>query len=613
VKEDLEMQMVAEKEVEQFAVKRDGLATAQFGRFCLHGRRRELLADGVAVPIGSRALDILLVLMEARGELVTKDELMDRVWPNTFVEENTLHFQISAIRKVLGEDRDCIKTIAGRGYRFVSEITDTISQHDAVFARAAPAPCPAARPPTNLWAPTSNSIGREAQLRDAADLVRVNRLVTLVGIGGTGKTHLGIELARHLLPEFADGVWIVELGAVSNPDFVLPAIAATLGVAGDPASPGHLVAALASRRLLVVLDNCEHVIDTVAYIAEAFLQGSATVQMIATSREPLRVNGECISQVSPLDVPAEDVVDFDEISQYGAVKLFIARARAAAPRLSPDERFGAAMAKICRRVDGIPLAIELAASRAAVLGIEPLAAGLDQGFDLLTGGRRTAMPRHQTLRATLDWSHALLTEAEQVVLRRLAIFAGGFRLDAASGIAANATITRTDIVDCFAELVMKSLVSADMDGSVVRYRLLETTRAYMLEKLAASGERNEIARRHAEYYRDLFQRAAVEPETRSAAAWMAAYGPDIDNMRAALDWASSPSGNRSLGVALAIASAPEWSQFSRVDENRGQLERAVARLDPRAGAAIETTMPLLAAHALPPRYAIGHVPDSEAA
>jgi predicted ATPase/DNA-binding winged helix-turn-helix (wHTH) protein len=604
------MPMVAEKEVEQFAVERDGVATTQFGRFRLHGRRRELLAGGVAVPIGSRALDVLLVLIEARGELVTKDELMNRVWPNTFVEENTLHFQISAIRKMLGEDRDFIKTIAGRGYRFVSEITDTISQHDAVFAHGARALCPVALPPTNLRAPTSNFIGREVQLRDAADLVRVNRLVTLVGIGGAGKTHLGIELARNLLPEFGDGVWIVELGAVSNPEFVLPAVAAVLGLAGDPASPKHLVAALASKRLLLVLDNCEHVIDMAAHIAEAFLQGSSTVQIIATSREPLRVNGECVSQVSPLDVPAEDVTDFDEISRHGAVKLFIARARAAAPRQSPDERFGAAMAKICRRVDGIPLAIELAASRAAVLGIESLAAGLDQGFDLLTGGRRTALPRHQTLRATLDWSHALLNESEQVVLRRLAIFADGFRLEAANGIAA---ITRTEIVDCLADLVTKSLVSADLDGAVVRFRLLETTRAYMLEKLTASGERNEIARRHAQYYRDLFQRAAVEFETRPAAEWMAAYGPDIDNVRAALDWAFSSSGDRSVGVALAVASAPHWSQFLRVDKNRGRLERGLARFAPQAGAAIDTRLPLLAAHAKSPRYMIGHVPDIEAA
>jgi predicted ATPase/DNA-binding winged helix-turn-helix (wHTH) protein len=593
--------------MDRSAAKREHVVTVQFGRFRLHARRRELLADGIAVPIGSRALDILLVLIEARGELVTKDELLSRVWPETIVEENTLQFQISTIRKVLGEDRDFIKTISGRGYRFVSEITDATGQQDAAIAHGAWAPCPASSPPTNLWAPTSDFIGREVQLRNAADLVEAHRLVTLAGIGGVGKTRLGIEVARHLLPKFADGVWIVELGPLSGPELVLPTVAKVLGVADDPASPERLAAALASKRMLLVLDNCEHVIDAAARIAEAFLHGSATVQVIATSREPLRVDGERVYPVPSLDVPAEGVEDFADISRHGAVKLFIARAKAADPRLSPDGRFGAAMAKICRRLDGIPLAIELAASRAAVFGIEELAACLDQRLDLLTGGRRTASPRHQTLRATLDWSHDLLTEAERVVLRRLAIFAGGFRLEAANGIAASAEITRQDVVDRLADLVVKSLVSADVDGTIVRYRLLETTRVYMLEKLTTSGERNKIARRHTEYYRNLFQRAAVESEARPVAEWLAIYGPDIDNARAALDWAFSSSGDASVGVALAIASVPHWFQLPRMEESRGRIETALA------SDTVCLKMQSLAAHAVSLRLVNGRVPNTGAA
>jgi predicted ATPase/DNA-binding winged helix-turn-helix (wHTH) protein len=561
------MLMVAEKEVSQSA----DAATVQFGRFRLHAHRRELLADGIFVPIGSRALDILMVLIEARGQLVTKDELLSRVWSGTVVEENTLQFQISTIRKVLGEDRDFIKTISGRGYRFVSEITNIIDQNDVTFD---PVASPTLLPPTNLWAPTSDFIGREVQFQQAGDLIAVNRLVTLAGIGGAGKTRLGIELARHLLPQFADGVWIVELGLLSDPELVLPAIATVLGIAGDLVSPKQLAAALASKHMLLVLDNCEHVIDTAAHIAEEFLYGSATVRMIATSREPLRVDGECVYPVPSLDVPADEVEHFEDVTRYSAVQLFIARARAAEPRLSLGERFGAVMAKICRRLDGIPLAIEFAASRAASLGIEELANGLDQCFDLLTGGRRTALPRHQTLRASFDWSHELLPETEQVVLRRLAIFAGGFRLEAAVGIVASAEITRREVVDCLANLVAKSLVTAEVDGAIMHYRLLETTRAYMLEKLIASGECSEIARRHTAYFRSLFQRAAVESEARPVADWLAADGPAIDN---APDWEFSPSSDASVGVALVVASVPNWPQSLRMEESRGRIETALTR------------------------------------
>jgi predicted ATPase/DNA-binding winged helix-turn-helix (wHTH) protein len=594
----------------QSTVEREYVPTVQFGRFRLHARRRELLVDGMTVPIGSRALDILMTLIDARGELVTKDELLSRVWPGTVVEENTLQFQISTIRKVLGEDRDFIKTISGRGYRFVSEITEPPGQDDTALAHVAVPPCPPSLPPTNLWALSSDFIGREVQLRDAADLVAAHRLVTLAGIGGVGKTRLSLELARQLLPKFPDGVWVVELGLLSAPELVLPAIATVLGLAGDPVSPEQIVAALASKRLLLVLDNCEHVIDAAARIAEAFLHGSATVQVIATSREPLRVDGECVCPVPPLDVPAEGVEDFDDLARHGAVNLFIARAHAAEPRLLLDRRFGAAIAKICRRLDGLPLAIEFAACRAAALGIEELAARLDQLFDLLTAGRRTASPRHQTLRATLDWSYELLAETERTVLRRLAIFTGGFRLEAASGVAASEEITRREVVDCLADLVAKSLVTADVDGVIVRYRLLETTRAYALEKLAESGERNEIARRHAEFYLNLYQRAAGDSEASSAVEWMALYGPDIDNVRSALDWAFSSSGDLGIGVALATASTPRWFQLSRMEESRGRDVSALVTVEPGTGDDIYLKMQLLAAHAVSLNILTGHVPGS---
>ena len=591
------------------------MTNMQFDRFRLDSRRRELLADGIAVPIGSRAIDILMVLIEARGELVTKDELLSRVWPRTVVEENTLQFQISAIRKALGGSRDLIKTISGRGYRFVAEITPQVSPDSAVASQDA---LPARQDrestgQTNLPARLSDLIGRETELAELADLAAAHRLVTLTGAGGVGKTRLGLELARRQAPKFADGMWVVALAPLSDPELVLPTVAGVLDLPGDLLSHDQVAAAIGSKHVLLVLDNCEHVIDAAARIAEAFLHAGAMVQVIATSREPLRVDGECVYPVPSLEVPAEGIEDFEDVSRHSAVKLFVARAKAAEPRLSFDARFGTTMAKICRRLDGIPLAIEFAASRAAAIGIEELAAGLDQSFDLLTRGRRTALPRHQTLRATLDWSHALLIETERVVLRRLAIFAGGFLLDAAMGIAASAEITAPDVVDGLGTLVLKSLVTADVGGSVVRYRLLETTRAYMLEKLTGGGERDEIARRHAEYYRNLFQHAAVDSETRPAAEWIAVYGPDIDNVRSALDWAFSPSGDPAAGVALTIASVPHWFRLSRMEECRGRVERALACVAAGSGPGSYAEMQLLAAHALSLTFVKGYIPEAGAA
>ena len=561
---------------------------ARFGRFRLDALRRELFADGVPVAIGSRAFDVLLVLVEAHGELVTKDELLRRVWSGTIVEENTLQFQISTLRKALGPDRGFIRTIAGRGYRFVAEVIapdgedETSSDPAASIGRRRDLGHDLP-PPTNLPAPMSDLVGREARLSDVSDLVAAHRLVTLIGIGGVGKTRLGLELGRRLLAKFADGVWLVELGPLLRPELVLPTIASVLGLAeAGPATPERLVAALASKNLLLLLDNCEHVIDAAAQMAEAMLRAAPTMRVIATSREPLRVEGEWVYPIPPLAVPPEGDPDSEDLLQYGAVRLFVERARAADPDFSADRGVLVAIAAICRRLDGIPLAIELAASRVAALGIEELAARLNDRIDLLTRGSRTVLPRQRTLRATLDWSYDLLTEIERLILRRLAVFAGGFTLTAASAVAASGEITPSGVVDCIGNLVAKSLVTADVGGPQARCRLLETTRAYAFEKLTESGEIDQVVRRHAGFYRDLFERAVTEWERRSTAEMLDAYGRDIDNLRAALNWAFSPTGDSSLGVALTIAVVPLWFTLSLMDECRGLVERALFSLAPAA-------------------------------
>jgi len=341
-----------------------------------------------------------------------------------------------------------------------------------------------------------------------------------------------------------------------------------------------------------VLDTCEHVIAAAAAMAEAVLRAGSAVRIIATSREPLRAEGEQIYPVPPLAVPG---AEGDDPWQYGAVRLFAERARAAEPHFAPERRVVAMIAAICRRLDGIPLAIELAAARAATLGIEELSVRLDDRFQLLIGGRRTALPRHQTLRATLDWSYDLLAEPERETLRRLAIFAGSFSLEAAGGVVASPGVAPSDVDDDVSSLVAKSLVAAEIDGAVARYRLLDTTRAHALEKLTESGERERLARRHAEYYRDLFERAEAEWETRPTAEWLADSGRRIDNLRAALDWAFSPDGNSSIGVALTAAAVPLWMQLSLMEECRGRVERALAAIESGAALDSQREMKLLAA------------------
>jgi len=485
-------------------------AIIEFGHFGIVPHRRELLADGQPIKLGERAFDMLMALIDARGEVVSKDALMARVWPGRIVAEKNLHTQISALRTALGVERELIHTVAGRGYQFIGEVRILLAS-PAERAGAGAVEPEAVGPPTNLPESVSELIGRDDEFREILGLAAAHRLVTLTGAGGIGKTCLALAVARRLLSQFADGVWFAELAPLTDPGLVPVAVAATVGfeLAAGAVSPERVASALRGKQLLLVLDNCEHVIDAAAGMAEALLRANPAAHVIATSREPLRAEGEWVWPVPPLAVPAADADHEDDLLRYGAVRLFVERTQAARPNFTPDRRLAAMIAAICRRLDGIPLAIELAAARAAALDIEEVAARLDDRFRLLTGGRRTALPRHQTLRATLDWSYGLLPEPERVILRRLAVFAGAFRLEAASAVAASPEVAPAEVVEGLVNLVARSLVAAEVDGHVARYRLLDTTRAYAIEKLGESGERERLVRRHAEYYRDLFERTLV--------------------------------------------------------------------------------------------------------
>ena len=556
-------------------------AAIEFGRFRILPRQRTLLADNRSVELGGRAFDLLMALIEARGAVVSKQALMESVWPGRIVEANNLMIQMSVLRRALGADRRLIRTFAGKGYQFIAEVRAVSELPDEPSSQPV---SPLSHPPTNLPESLSELIGRDAELGKILGLIGSHSLVTLVGAGGIGKTRLGFEVARELLPKFADGIWAVELAPLSDDDLVPVTVATALGIAltSGNASPRSVASALGTKQLLLVLDNCEHVLDAAARMAEALLRENPAARVIATSREPLRAEGEWVYRVPPLAVPPDNDWDGEDPLRFGAVRLFDERARESGADLPSDARAMAALVGICRRLDGIPLAIELAASRAAALGIDGLAARLEDRFRLLTNGRRTA-PRHQTLRAALDWSHTLLTEPERLVLRRLAIFAGSFSLAATREVVTDQEIAATEVDDCLASLVAKSLVTPVVGDMVRRHRLLETTRAYALEKLVEAGEFDAVARRHARRYLDIFERAEIEVETRPTDQWLADYAPRLDNVRVALDWAFSSSGDATIGVALTNAAVPLWMHLSLIEECRGRVERALAGIAAGAG------------------------------
>jgi predicted ATPase len=441
----------------------------------------------------------------------------------------------------------------------------------------------------------SELIGRDTDVVNILALASEHRLVTLTGSGGIGKTRLAVEAARGLVSKFPDGVWVAELGALSDAKLVPVTVASALGltfVKGDP-SPEQVAAALVSKRLLLVLDNCEHVIDAAAAMAEAVLRTSQITSVLATSREPLRAEGEWLYRVPSLNVPAESPADRQQLLQCGAVKLFLARAHEADLKLATDARISA-VGDICRRLDGIPLAIELAAARVPALGVEGLAARLDDRFSLLTSGHRTGLARHQTLRATLDWSYELLSSPERVILRRLSVFVGSFTLESASAVVSSDEIPEADVIDYIANLVTKSLVTAEVNRAVALYRLLDTTRVYALQKLRESGELNAFARRHAEHYRSLFEQVPVQWDEQSNTQWLSANRHYLDNLRVALDWALSPAGDAEIGAALAAAAVPLWFKLSLIEECRRRVEQALAAVQPAAGLKTRREMQLFA-------------------
>jgi predicted ATPase/DNA-binding winged helix-turn-helix (wHTH) protein len=551
--------------------------TFVFGPFRLIPAQRMLLDVGKPLRLGSRALEILMVLVERAGETIRKDELIARTWPDTVVEENALRVHVAALRKALGDGRAgnrYIANIPGRGYSFVAPVT---RERERKPSATAPLSAGASN---NLPTPLTRIVGRDRIVGELGTQFARRRLLTIVGPGGIGKTTVAVAIAESISGSYPDGVWFVGLASLPDPDLVPGALGTVLGISLSGVNPlAGLAAWLRDKQALIVLDSCEHVISAAAAIAEAVLKAAPRVCILATSREPLRAEGEWLHRLPSLELPpaAADLTP-DEALQYSAVQLFVERAMASADSIHLADADVPAVLEICRSLDGVPLALEFAAARVEAFGIKGLAARLGDRFSVLTRGRRTALPRHQTLRAAMDWSYDLLPDKEKIILRRLAVFHGDFTMEAAGAVAADEKITPTEVFEGVANLAAKSLVATDISGEVTYYHLLDTTRAYAENKLVEADEIGPIRRLHAEYHRDLFRKAETEAATRPAGDWRGEYTRQIGNLRAALNWAFSDTGDVRLGVTLAAEATDFWLTVSMLSECCDWAFKALAHL-----------------------------------
>jgi predicted ATPase/DNA-binding winged helix-turn-helix (wHTH) protein len=551
-----------------------------FGPFRLFAAERQLKKGDEALQLGGRALDTLIALVERAGEVVTQGELISRVWPDVTVEEANLRVHIASLRKALGDGHEgarYIVTVAGRGYSFVAPVTLSTPQYSpsreaAVFDRLQ-------RLPPKL----TRMIGRDDTIRGLSAQLMMYRFVSIVGPGGIGKTTVAISAAHMLLDGFNGAVFFVDLAALTDAKLVPTAVARALGLMVQTQDPlRSLLAFIGDRKILLVLDNCEHVIDSAATLAERVVGGAPQTHVLTTSREALRVEGEHVHLLYALDCPPEDVsLTSAEALKYPAAQLFTERAAASGHGAVLSDSDAPIVATICRRLDGIPLAIELAASRAGPLGIRGVGELLDNRFSLLWRGRRTAVPRHQTLNAMLDWSYNLLSQHEKAVLCRLSVFLGDFTLEAACFVAADAEIDQASSTRAIIGLLAKSLISKTESRGSTYYRLLETTRIFAQAKLVDRGERNRVARRHAKFFSDFLQHDQLV-QSRFGEHDLSRYAAHIGNVRTALQWAFSDDGDVSVGVELAAWAAPLFVGLSLLEECTRWCERALAGLDDAA-------------------------------
>ncbi|MFM0056228.1 winged helix-turn-helix domain-containing protein [Paraburkholderia phytofirmans] len=476
----------------------------KIGRVTVSLETREVYVEDRLLQVGSRAFDILELLIRAEGQTVTKEDIFRHVWPKSVVGENNIHVQLSAVRKIFGADNHAIRTISGRGYR----LTIPVEANDPADLPATVPACEATGAASQSGLPVCHAplIGRDEAMAEITRALKGTPIVTLLGPGGIGKTQLGIAVARSIAATSGMDVCFITLASVDNAQSVIGTVAAALGVgrADGDVPLQSLVAAIRGRKLLVLLDNCEHVIESAAIICEMLVQASADLRILATSREPLRTRDEKFYWVAPLETPNVHA-SAKEILACSSVRMFLAQMNALNSVVEHDRSSLEMVATICRRLDGIPLALELAAARTAVFGIRKLVSELDDRFQFLTGGRRTAPARQQTLEAALDWSYQLLSVTERLVLQRLGVFAARFSLEAACTVAACGRLSRHEVTEAIIGLASKCFLMTTFDSKTKEYFLLETTREYALRKLHESEEADEVLTRKATHLAPVYE------------------------------------------------------------------------------------------------------------
>ena len=564
------------------------MSVSVFGPYRLNSAERSLVRNGVGVVLGSRALDILITLLERPGEVLSQQQLTARAWPGLVVEEGNLRVSIAGLRKALGDGRDGARYIAnvpGRGYCFVAAV-----EHLRTVAslHSTATPLPAFDSGRKLPASLARIVGREGAVADLSDLLLRRRFVSIVGAGGMGKTTVAISVAHALLNDFDEAVYFVDLGALLDASLVSSAVAAILGVSVQAEDPlPSLLALLADRRTLIVLDSCEHVIEAAAALAERLYNEAPQAYLLTTSREALGAEGEHVHLLLPLRSPPEVAeLTAAEAMATPAVQLFMERSAATGGSVELADREAPAVAEICRRLDGSALAIDLAGSQVRSYGIQGTADLLDSRFKLHWRGRRTALQRHQTLQAMLDWSYDLLSDRDRRILIRLSVFVGAFTVEAAQAAASDDTLDKLEVATAITSLVEKSLVWTSAVDGATHLRLLDTTRLYAVDKLGEVGESAAIARKHAAHYAEAEWTTPLggAPTSFEVAGH---YAHHLSNVRAALAWSFSSIGDAEIGTQLVARSVPLFLGLSLLVECQQWCELALATLHAPGGSGVE--------------------------
>ncbi len=551
-----------------------------FGPFQLFPERRLLLEAGVPLKLGPRAFDLLAVLVKRSGEIVSQAELMKLTWPHATVDTIALRVHLSSLRKALqpgNGGRSPILNVSGRGYTLAIPVEGRSSDEEVRYLDDHE------QPPTRSNLPVAGKrlVGRDAIVRNLVEKLAKVRLLSIVGPGGVGKTSVALAMAEAVLAEYSGGVAFVDLATMSDPHLLWTVIAAAANIATITEHVQKaVVAALKGRRCLIILDNCEHLVESAAGAAQTLCDEVPTLDVLATSREPLRAEAEHVHRLAPLESPtADENIAADDIGDYSALALLVERATANNESFYiKDEDVGVAAA-LCRKLDGLPLGIELVAAGVATFGLRTVAANIETRSSVMLKGPRTAAPRHQTLTAVLDWSFDDLTERERTVVKSLGVFQGGIDFQTASTFLVQAEIASDDVVEAIYSLHMKSLLSADLGQEEIQYRLLETTKLYIIGKLRAEGVYDALARRHAEYFRDYFAGAESDWNELSQNDWRRHYGTRLVEVRAAIDWAMSPSGSVALAAEILAETGPLWTELGLVAEYRSRLDAVLQRLD----------------------------------